>query len=98
MHVPNKSLNDAIAVLQRAASHLRNGQVIYAHRQMGYLYDIFATGIDCDGSKRRTVNLIMMHLRAGQQIDAHNEIKSLTDICLRQFSIPPQTNPPTVKE
>ena len=74
-------LNEILNLLNQASMYLRNGQVIYAYRQVGYLRAAFDLSLDSDGSKLRSVNLIMTRLKKGEQIDAHDEIKSLIDKC-----------------
>ena len=74
-------LNDVLNILQQAAMYLRNGQVLYSYRQMGYVRTAFRSPLDPDGSKTRTVNLVMTRLKKGEQIDAYDDIKSLIDQC-----------------
>jgi hypothetical protein len=78
----NRSMSERTQKLQqmhsslwRAESYLRNGQVIYAYRQICN----FRCLLTEDADKVSVCNRIVGRLRNGEQLDAHDEIKSLLD-------------------
>ena len=76
-----KAQND----LLKAEACLRQGQVIYAYRHMGYVIQMLSieykkeTHVKDSDDKLRACGRIQGRLRKGEQLDAHNEIKSLLD-------------------
>ena len=89
-----EKLKEAEKTLWRSEGCLRQGQVIYAYRHMGYLIPML-TG---DEDKTRACGRIVGRLRKGEQIDAHDEIKSLLDNIrneIRKLETPrSDSNPP----